>query len=747
MKKKQTLAVIAGCMLVSSAFAQNGIITGKLIDANTKEPIVGATIRIDESLNGTITNNDGTFTIKNLTGNKYTLRISHISYAPVRYSVSSNTRDIVIRMEEAYNNLSQVVVTGTGTHRRMTDSPVPVSVITNRDLRNANVTNIEEALTRLNPSFSFSTTGISTTMTMNGVNQDYILVLVNGKRLTGEDTYQRINLDNVKRIEVLNGAASALYGTDAIGGVINIITDDPKNTIQVNSNTRVSSKGRFAQSVNVDANVGKLTSTTNYNRQQSQGWRLSDITPDSLYSGRLPVMAFYSDNIDQRFNYNFTEKLSAYVRGGFYHHTTRRPEDAYYETKNKKTGKIQRSLAYTYDIDHKSFFYGAGMKYMIDKRAYLEADFYSDNYRSRYEYMGNDIDAKTGKPAHERGETQLSKRTRYYNGTIKGIFDLNAQNRVSTGVEYEVNKLVTLKTSSADPIDKSMYNVAVFLQDEYTMNKHFSVVGGLRYVYHENFKNHMVGNLSLMYKIKGLNLRASYAGGFRTPELNRLYSQYENPSNGKLLLPNPSLKPEKSNYFGVNAEYNNNWMSLAVNAYINRFRDLIDYRTLSDAEIAERGITGFTHVQQYANLSRASIEGVNFTASFHLHRDFNLSLGYAYTHSKDKEHDTPLDKSVRHTGTVNANYTHSWNNYRLAVTLNGRLQDKRYSVRYDAAPAFSMWDISTRHTFLLKNITIEPGIGIENIFNYKDTRPFNYNYATVSPGRAVFANLVIKFKK
>lgn len=737
---------VIGCMMVSTAVAQNGIIQGKLIDAQTKEPIVGATIRINESLNGTITGNDGTFIIKNLSGSKHTLRITHVSYESIHYAVSSYSKDLVIAMKEAHNNLSQVVVTGTGTHRKMVDSPVPISVIAAKDLKAANITTIEDALTRLNPSFSFSTTGISTSMTMNGVGQDYVLILVNGKRLTGEDTYQRINLDNVKRIEVLNGAASSLYGTDAVGGVINIITDDPKNTIQTSSNTRVSSKGRFSQSINVDANVGKLSSTTNYQHMTGNGWRLSDITTDSLFTARMPVMPFYSDNIDQQLTYHFTDKLSVYARGGFYHHTTERPQDAYEEVRDKKGG-IKRNLVYTYDLDHQSFFYGAGMKYMIDKRSYIEADMYSDNYRSQYVYMGNNIDSKTGLPKNEKGSTSLSKRTRYYNATVKGIFELNNQSRLSVGTEYEFNKLYTIKTSSGDYRKKGIYNLSVFAQNEYKWNKHWTGVAGVRYIYHENFKSHFTGNLSLMYKVGNFNFRASYAGGYRTPELAKMYAQADN--NGKLVLENPNLKAEKSNYYALNGEYNTKWVSISANAYINYLKDLIDYRRLTTEEIATLPIDAskYKDIQQYDNVARSVIKGFNLSATFYPCKDVNFGASYAFVDGKDKDKNTPLDKTVKHVGTFFANYSHTWKNYRLSINLNGRMQGKRYSVRYDEAPAFSVWDISSRHTFSCRNFTIEPGFGIENIFNYKDNRPFNYNYATITHGRAFFANVVIKFKK
>ena len=126
--------------------------------------------------------------------------------------------------------LTQVVVTGTGTHNKAQNAVVPVQVITSEELQRMHVTNLEDALTRLTSSVTMMTNGMGSTMMMNGLNEDYILILENGKRLTGDDRYTRINMANVKRIEVLSGASSALYGSEAIGGVINIITTAPSMT-------------------------------------------------------------------------------------------------------------------------------------------------------------------------------------------------------------------------------------------------------------------------------------------------------------------------------------------------------------------------------------------------------------------------------------------------------------------------------------------------------------------------------------
>lgn len=318
-------------------------------------------------------------------------------------------------------------MTGTGTHRRMTDSPVPVSVITAKEIGSANVSTLEEALVKLTPNISSYTNGMGTTMSLNGINEDYILILENGRRLAGEDRYTRINVANIKRIEILNGAASALYGSDAIGGVINIITDDARNTVNVSSYTHYSGEGRLTESVNADVNTGKFASYTSYQRRQAGSWQNNNIDENGYETGRPTSVGFYSNTVNQRFVFNATDKLSFYARGTYYDNKTRRPQDATYYAKSK--GQFVQKDAYTYNLKHETYTYGAGMKYMINRSAYIDAEFYSDNFSSDYMYF-----KKSG--SYLPGDRVTRKQVRYYNGNIKGIFRLGSRNKLSAGVEY-----------------------------------------------------------------------------------------------------------------------------------------------------------------------------------------------------------------------------------------------------------------------------------------------------------------------
>lgn len=756
MKKKVSLTALLCCMVVSM-FAQISL-SGKVVNAETNDPVVGANIRIDHSLAGCTTNGKGEFTINNLPEGEHLLSVTHVSFLPQKYTANTGEKDILIKMTESYINLGQVVITGTGTHRRMSNSPVPIQVITAKDLGNANVTSLEDALVKLTPNVTTMTNGMGTTLSLNGMNEDYMLLLENGKRLTGDDRYTRINIGNVKRIEILSGAASALYGSDAIGGVINIITDDAKNTVNVSNYTHYTSKGRFSENINADINSGKFSSYTSYQRREADNWQVNDTDENGYKTGRPMSTGFISDNISQRFAYNATDRLSFYVRGNYYNYNTRRPETATYFKKGKKKdedGKpiYEETQAYTYNMLHDTYTYGAGAKYMINKSAYIDADFFADNYTSKYDYF-----LKSGD--FERGDKETRKKTRYYNATVKGIFKPNSWNKVSTGIEY-INENFS---SESDNISfKNMYTFALFAQDEITILRDLQAVVGIRYLYNENFKNYATPNVALMYKIDHFNFRASYATGYRAPTLSQLYATDEAKTASRYTIGNPNLKPEKSNFFSLNGEYTCSRFSIAATGFYNDIKDMINYRVLSDEEIQQMGLgelhEQFSTIRQRDNVDRSRIKGISVNANFYLGAGLTLGGGYIYTDTEAKtlEHDsktnkdvvviTPVDKSVKNAANVHARWDHDWNNYHLNVNLSGHIQGERYSSTYGYAPKYQQWDLNTRHTFNLDAFILEPGIGIENIFNKRDDRPWNSNFSTINPGRAVYVSLAVKFKK
>lgn len=648
--------------------------------------------------------------------------------------------------------LNPVVVTGTGTYHTADNSPVAVKVISAKELKEVQATNVQDALNKLTPNITLHTNGMGSFVNFNGVSDDYLLIMENGKRVSGDDRWSRISLDNVKRIEVFSGAASALYGSDAIAGVINIITEEGNDLVEATSRTKVMDHGRMNHDVNVDVNVKKFSSFTSYNFRKADNWQVNkyqefietdkDGNEQSVIklNGRPMSQGFQSHNISEKLEWRFNDHWQLYLTGDYYDYVTTRPENAISFTQkkstDKNTGEIKYTYtpkaAYTYDLHHNSYKYGGGSRWTPNDSVSVFMDVYCDNVTSKYDYWQTE-------EAEAYDETRKS--THYVNESLKGIFRLANWNKLSGGLEFVQESL----NSESDNISHETTNTYnVFAQEELTVAKWFDIVAGVRYTYNTNFGSHVTPNVGLFYHIGGFRIRTSYAGGYKTPTLSQLYATDQAKTSSRYTINNAMLKAEKNHFGTVNLEYGNNWMNIGVTGFVNKIMDMINYRTLTEEEImADPKLTElnkeWTTIRQRDNIDNALLRGINTNVKFITKAGLSFGGGYAFT-------DGEVDKAVRHVGNANVSYDKTWNKYHLNVAVNGHVQGKRFSSTYGYADGYSQWDLNTRHTITMNQFVLEPGIGIENLFNEVDDSYWNSNYSTISPGRSFYVSLALKFK-
>ena len=332
--------------------------------------------------------------------------MKHILFATlVALSATASAADIDSIDTRHTHDLNPVVITGTGTYHRADNSPVAVKVISAKEIQDAHVSTLQDALSKLTTNVTTHTNGMGTFVNFNGVSDDYIVILENGKRVSGDDRWNRISLENVKRIEIYSGAASALYGSDAIAGVINIITDDTKSPVSVSSNTRLMNNGRLDEDVAVDVTAGKFSSRTEYTHHRAGNWQVNHYQEFEegdnkvlKLTGRPMSAGYHSNNIAERLEWRFNDQWSVYLRGSYYDHLTDRPQAASYFTQKKTTDKKTKETtytyspkqAYTYDVHHTSYMYGGGARWTPNSRIHLYLDVYSDNFSSDYNYWQTD---------------------------------------------------------------------------------------------------------------------------------------------------------------------------------------------------------------------------------------------------------------------------------------------------------------------------------------------------------------------
>ncbi len=657
-------------------------------------------------------------------------------------------------MTNSVHTLNPVVVTGSGHHQRLKSTATPVHVLSSQEIKEQGITTFDGALTRMMPQVSMAPNSMGTFLRLNGLGNKYILILINGQKLTGDISnnvdLNRINMARVKRIEVLDGAASSLYGSDAIAGVINIITDQPtRDLVSMTSDTRVSGHGQLTENITLDIYKNGFGSYTSFSRDQADSYRINDVeyvkgSETETQPTIAPFFTGYRANlVGQKFTYAPNEHLAMNAGIDYSYKITDRPN-----TRPDITGGTD------YEMRYKSLRWNVGGIYKFTNRNSLQADFTVDRFRYGKQY---DVATKT----YAVDDYVQSKKQRSMEGQLKAILGLMNHSTTIFGADWRKDYL----TATSGNINQNAYTAAAFAQHEMLFFNRLTATVGLRLTYHETFNWHLTPKATLMYAPGNFRLRATYSAGFRAPGLDELYYHYfsVNRDKAQIIFGNKDLKPEKSNYFSINAEYRSNILAVSVTGFMNRINDMVirenidvDAASLAmlQAEFPEMTEDQGQKLERYSlykNSDKGDVKGVQVNFSANLFRGFNLSANYVYTYARTCSGDewTPLERSIRNAATVAANYYHSWGNYGLNVNVNGRLQSKTYYPDYEDAPGYGIWNLNTTHSFNgLAHLYLEPSIGIDNIFDKVDRRidSSNRKYALYSPGRMLVIGLKLKIK-
>lgn len=652
-------------------------------------------------------------------------------------------------------NLNPIVVTGSGHHQRLKSTTTPVHVLSSQEIHEQGITTFDGAIQRMMPQVSMSPNSMGTFLRLNGLGNKYILILINGQKLSGDISnnvdLNRINMARVRRIEILDGAASSLYGSDAIAGVINIITDQPtQQLVSITSDTRVSGHGQLTEAVNLDIYKNGFGSYTSFTHDQAHSYQNTDLeyVKGSDTETRQTIAPFFtgyrSTLFGQKFTYNPTRQLALNAGFDYSYKITDRPE-----TRTDITGGTD------YEMRYKGLRWNVGGIYKFTDRNSLQADFTVDRFRYGKEY---DVATKS----YAIGDYIQSKKQRTMEGSLKSILGLTTNSTTIIGADWRKDFL----TATSGNISENVYTLAAYAQHEMLLLRNLTASLGLRLTHHETFNNQLTPKATLMYAPGNFRLRATYSAGFRAPGLDELYYHYYSVNRGKpqIIFGSQELTPEKSHYFSLNAEYRTQVIAVSLTGYINRIGDMIirqdipvDATSLAmlqkefpEMTAAEAG--KLARYSLYRNSDKGDVKGLQVNVSANLFQGFNLSANYTYTYARTKSGDnwTVLERSIRNAATIAANYHHTWGRYGLNVNLNGRLQSKTYYPGYEDAPGYGVWNLHTTHSFdALKWAFLEPGIGVDNLFDKTDSRTDSSirKYALYSPGRMLVVSLKVKFKQ
>lgn len=658
------------------------------------------------------------------------------------------------------DSIPEIVVTGTGTEHYLKDAPVQTEVISRKMLDSYAGATLEDILSGLCASFDFSAGDMGANMQLGGLGNGYILILVDGKKMHGDVGGQNnlglIDPARIERIEIVKGAASALYGSDAIAGVVNIILKKHRENILIENTSRGGSYGEFRQSNTVQFKVGKFTSSTNFQLKHSDGWQNTTYEDPNRYEYPITnsinkTVNRYTDwQVAQRFDYQATKDLSLYADGSFYRKRIYRPcgvpdyktYDFLYRNSSVATGgklKLKNSNSIMLDINYDSHAY----YYMYTR----------ETWDKEYDDSGKEISFPyfPGDKGLQSDQSRLLLQ-------LKGISNLPYFNRLSVGTDTEINWLdAPRRLDEKDQV--SDYTTSFYAQDEWTPIERLNITAGGRLTVNQNFGVRITPKVSALYKLGAFNLRATYSEGFKTPTLKELHYRYiRQMSIISLNLGNTELDPQTSRYVSGGLEYNGTRFSINVTGYCNWVDNMITLVTIPLSQAPGDLVVTYdpARVRQYQNMDDARTYGVDVNAKWTPVQSLTLTGGYSYLDTEANQYDEEdqamkhviIDGMAHHRATVSAIWTHAWrrSNYRLGIGVYGRIQSKRYYQDDGNGKAYNLWRLNTRHQFKLgKRWNAEVNAGIDNIFNYYETTYHSLNYGTTTAGRTFYGSLMIQF--
>ncbi len=538
--------------------------------------------------------------------------------------------------------LEEVVVTGTRTEHTLKDVPVETVVVTREDIERTNAKTVTDALKSI-PGLSasgndniFGTASSRARLRGLSFNDGYGLVLIDGQRIHGSGQsgahgeyavgLNQIPISMIERIEVVKGSGSVLYGSDAVAGVINIITRKvPKKPTggagaaygwyQVKEQTR---DGETTKP-NDDGQHRNLSEHYAYFGDQPferMGYLINYAHESGDSTGNEPV-ASKRDSVMGKVDVKLSDPLefwikgeaSAYARGGD-------------STSEEDSSRLSAGMRYQ-----------PGDKYTLQLKGYLYADDFDAESSSSHRHGQIGYDQLEVQYSHKIGTNQL----------ITAGVEFQRQ-----GIDYLIDNSNAARTTVKEDVDTT----SLYLQDELSLFNDLTLVPGLRYDDHSTFGDSFNPKLSLMYRLlKDTTLRASVGKAFKSPTIRQLYYDVPFYHSPFYIQSNPNLDPETAIGYSAGVEQWLNDGAVILSATLFR-NDITDMVVSENADELYNG----AELRIYRNVEEAMTQGLETAAYMLLGDGFLLTAAYTYTDSENKESGNDLTYTPKHEFSLSPDY-------------------------------------------------------------------------------------------
>jgi outer membrane receptor for ferrienterochelin and colicins len=591
-------------------------------------------------------------------------------------------------------NSNVIVVTGTRRTGLLKDSVITSEVISKDDIKKMGARTIAESLIHV-PGIEVKPAAAGQrgeVISIQGLSAQNVLILVDGQRTTGRFSgavdLTRFKVEDIERIEIVKGASSSLYGSDAIAGVINIITKEAKDGVRAEFKTLYGSgrelyygkSGEFRNTASVGIKK-EIIST-----QFTVGWHRGDgydLTPDSSLGPKSDKTASLASNynpyprnmpiaIPILFNRNgiaYSPPLENTTGNAF--------EDK--NISNKTVLKPNKNLTLTSTTFYR-YLDQSGVDSVLPRTIYdrrnqthdlmtaLDSDLIINSKwnlnlnlnRSRFldnfhydQRKSDELDRKeTTDNSVTEFRSRIDRKSELQTISIgaESLIDELSSPRIARNCRREFPNLCIDESRGFPATEKNgtafRQRNAVFIQDEITLNdkKFFKVIPGIRHENDSIYGSQTLPKLALRFDpLSNLKIRTSIGLGYRAPSFQDLYFNFQNPGAGYRVVGNENLRPELSKNYNLGAEWQLSpsfWIS--GNLFWNAIDNLIGFRAQGNRDSS--GLLVF----QTSNYLRAETKGLESSLNYKLNQSLNFGLGYTYTLSNDKLTNLPLEGRGTH---------------------------------------------------------------------------------------------------
>lgn len=712
------------------------------------------------------------------------IKLSHIGYKDKIVSLESLLENKNIVLEFSDIKSEQVVITGTRVKTYIKDTPVLTYVITSDDIENSAYSSVKEALEMSLPNIQnvvSSHAGISNEQVkIQGLDNKYLLFLVDGKRISGEFAgnldFKMLDLSNIDRIEIIEGGMSSLYGSSAIGGVINIITKKNTKPFKLNYSYLHDDPMIKTHSLNLGLEYKKFYYDVNFVNQNTNGY---DLTPNPELVFPLKTLEEYNTlslnhilgydndkNFSIRANYkNYKNDIYLYQRQTLQILDQNDPNYPVYDYISYRNW-IPKFKDINYGINF-SFYQNSSLFTVV----YNFEEYIKSNYFFNYtEEPCNQIDCSnldnlTSSEFINAINKNSSLLIQYNKEFDENLFTVGLeynddsyssyniyhygytdQNGNFDGGDYndngECDPFVNdcLVESIFNSVDDTKYyeKIAYFIGNQWDIfgNK---IGASFRYVDSKNFNDNYVYSISYMLKkYQPYDIRLNFSRGFRTPSIKELYYNWY--GHSPAIIGNPDLQPTTNDYFSLSIQKFDINQDYSLELFYNNVKDMIGGIYI---DVNQDGIEEY----QYSNYNNILFYGINSHLTINNEKN-KLKFVYNFT-NPESDSKSALQLISKHS--FRFNWLRDIIRNKLDISFNLKYTSEKFVVLGADKVTLEDYFISDLIIIYDINKNFELKAGYKNLFDYKDNRRFlesgNDFLSTYDPGRRIIIELKFNFDK